>query len=398
MLLGPGWLVMLADVDAPSILTAMQSGYYTGLAMVPWLLVLTIPLYFIQELTIRAALGSGKGMGSLLREVYGSGIAAFSLISMLIIDGAAYLGEYAAISTIGLLFGVPVVISVILTLIFHTSIILMGGSYKKVENVLLAVSAFILVYLLAFAVVPINAPYIYSAFIYMFQPISYLNTSYIELLAANVGAVIMPWMLYYQQSAIVDKGLTREHYTHERFETAMGAIISEALMIGSLLVGFWLRIRGGLVNNFQSALLSIDKVINPYWFMVAAIGMVAAALLAIFVISLGFSYGLSEYFGWTAGLRWKPYEAKGFYIFYAIEIIPAALIILFARELANLILGIMIFNAIALAIPTYLLIHITSRKEIIGRYAISKARAVALYVVTTLMVISGIYGIITSLY
>ncbi|WP_243680389.1 hypothetical protein [Vulcanisaeta souniana] len=64
VLLGPGWLTMLADVDAPSILTAMQSGYYTGgLAMVPWLILLTIPLYFIQELTIRAALGSGKGMG-----------------------------------------------------------------------------------------------------------------------------------------------------------------------------------------------------------------------------------------------------------------------------------------------------------------------------------------------
>ncbi len=89
VLLGPGWLTMLADVDAPSILTAMQSGYYTGgLAMIPWLILLTIPLYFIQELTIRAALGSGKGMGgTLLREVYGNKAAAASLIAMLIIDG-----------------------------------------------------------------------------------------------------------------------------------------------------------------------------------------------------------------------------------------------------------------------------------------------------------------------
>lgn len=185
--------------------------------------------------------------GALLREVYGDKAAAVSLIAMLIIDGAAYVGEYAAISAIGLLFGgVPVVISVILVLVFHTVIILMGGSYKRVENVLLAISAFILVYLVAFAVVPIKAQEIYGALLSIFLPSSYSNSLYLTLLAANIGAVIMPWMLYYQQSAIIDKGLRREHYIHERFETVMGAVISETLMIGSLLVGYWLRVKVGL--------------------------------------------------------------------------------------------------------------------------------------------------------
>ncbi len=397
VLLGPGWLTMLADVDAPSILTAMQSGYYTGLAMVPWLLLLTIPLYFIQELTIRAALGSGRGMGTLLKEVYGNGVAAISLIAMLVIDGAAYVGEYAAIAAIGLLFGIPVIISVLLVLVFHTAVILMGGSYKRVENTLLLISAFILVYVIAFAVIPVRTQELYLAFTSMFTLNSYLNSWYIILLAANIGAVIMPWMLYYQQSAIVDKGLRREHYVHERFETAMGAIISEILMVASLLVGYWLRIRGGLVDGFQSALLSISRVISPYWFIAAAIGMVAAALLAIFVISLGFAYGLSEYFGWPTGLSRRLCEAKGFYVFYAVEVIPAALIIIFTKELANLILGIMVFNAIALAIPVYLLIHVTSRKEVVGDYAISRVRTLALYVITTLIIISGIYAMVRSL-
>ncbi len=393
ILLGPGWLVMLADVDAPSILTAMQSGYYTGLAMVPWLLLLTIPLYFIQELTIRAALGSGKGMGTILREVYGRGVAAVSLIAMLLIDGAAYVGEYAAIAAIGTLFGIPITISVILVLAFHTMVILMGGSYKRIENTLLVISAFILVYLAAFVIIPINSHGLYSAITLMTTPNSYTNTWYISLLTANIGAVIMPWMLYYQQSAIVDKGLRREHYTHERFETVMGAVISETLMVAGLLVGYWLRVREGLVDGFQSALLSINKVFGSYWFATAAIGMVAAALLAIFIISLGFAYGLSEYFGWPTGLSKRLYEAKGFYAFYAIEIIPAALIVLFARELTTLILNIMIFNSIALAIPTYLLIHIVSQRRIVGDYAISKVRALILYVVTTIMVAAGIYAI-----
>ncbi|MGC8606342.1 MAG: NRAMP family divalent metal transporter [Vulcanisaeta sp.] len=397
VLLGPGWLTMLADVDAPSILTAMQSGYYMGLAMVPWLILLIIPLYFIQELTIRAALGSGKGMGTLLKEVYGEKIVAISLIAMLIIDGAAYVSEYAAISAIGLLFGIPVFVSVILILTFHTAIILMGGSYKRVENILLIISAFILVYITAFAVVPVKPQETFDAFLSIFTPSSYINSLYVTLLAANIGAVVMPWMLYYQQSAIVDKGLRREHYTHERFETIMGAIISEVLMIGSLLVGYWLRIKGGVVDGFQSALLSIDKIISPYWFVVAAIGMIAAALLAIFVISLGFAYGLSEYFNWPSGLSKRMCEARGFYAFYVVEVVPAALIIIFMRDLVNLILGIMVFNAIALAIPTYLLISLVSRKDVVGEYAISRARTIVLYVVTTMLVVSGIYAAIMAI-
>ncbi|GAB6948222.1 divalent metal cation transporter [Vulcanisaeta sp. JCM 16161] len=396
VLLGPGWLTMLADVDAPSILTAMQSGYYTGLAMIPWLILLTIPLYFIQELTIRAALGSGKGMGTLLKEVYGNKAAAISLVAMLIIDGAAYVGEYAAISAIGLLFGVPVIISVILVLAFHTAIILMGGSYKRVENVLLAISAFILVYLIAFAVIPVKPQEVYGALLSIFLPSSYSNPLYVTLLAANIGAVIMPWMLYYQQSAIVDKGLRREHYIHERFETAMGAVISETLMIGSLLVGYWLKVKGGVVDGFQSALLSINRVVSPYWFVVAAVGMIAAALLAIFIISLGFAYGLSEYFNWPAGLSRRMCEARGFYVFYVVEVVPAALIILFMRDLANLILGIMVFNAIALAIPTYLLIGLVSRRDVVGDYAIGRVRAITLYVVTTALIAAGAYAIVAS--
>ncbi len=396
-MVGPGWLVMLADVDAPSILTAMQSGYYLGYAMIPWLLILTIPLYFIQELTIRAALGSGKGMGELLKESYGAPIAFLSLIAMLLIDGAAYIGEYASIAAIGIIFGIPVVVSIALTLVFHTGIIAVGGSYKRVENTLIAVSAFILIYLVAFAVIPIGIHGLTQSFINILIPSTYYDSEYVALLTANVGAVIMPWMLYYQQSAIVDKGLRREHYTHERFETAMGAVMSEALMVSALIVGYWLRVKGGYVDGFQEALLSIYKLISPYWFIAASIGMAAAALLAIFVISMGFAYGLSEHFGWARGFSRSPREAWRFYLFYAVEIVPAALIVLFMRNLTNLILDIMIFNSLALSIPLILLIRVTSRKDLVGEYAIGRARAIALYVVAALIVGIGLYTALTSL-
>jgi Mn2+/Fe2+ NRAMP family transporter len=98
---------------------------------------------------------------------------------------------------------------------------------------------------------------------------------------------------------------------------------------------------------------------------------------------MGFAYGLSEYFNWPTGFSKRPGEALGFYVFFIIEVVPAALVVLFTRKLADLVLDIMVFNSIALAIPSYLLIHVVSRKDIVGRYAIGRARALVLYIVTT---------------
>lgn len=395
-ILGPGWLVMLADVDAPSILTAMQSGYYLGYLMIPWLIVLTIPLYLIQELTIRLAIGSGKGLGKVIKDVYGKWVALFSLLFAMVVDGVAYIGEYASIAAVGELYGIPVLVSVIAVVVFHTLIIALGGSYKRVENVLLALSAFILVYLMAFVAVGINVHALSQSLMELTNPGLYLGSNYLYLLAANVGAVIMPWMLYYQGSAIVDKGLKPRHYTHERFETAVGSIISEVLMIAALIIGFTLRMHSGSVDGFQSALRSIGRVMGDAWFYAASIGMVAAALLAIFVISMGFSYGLGEYLDSRVGFRYRPKDAKAFYLFFALEIIPAAIVILEAPHLVQLILNVMVFNSVALLVPLILLIRLTSRRDIVGKYSIGRARATVFYILSILVAGLGIYAILGS--
>jgi Mn2+/Fe2+ NRAMP family transporter len=396
-ILGPGWLVMLADVDAPSILTAMQSGYSLGYLMVPWLILLTIPLYLVQELTIRLAIGSGKGLGEVIKDVYGKWIALASLVLMMAIDGAAYIGEYASIAAVGRLFGIPVAVSILAVLVFHTVVIMLGGSYKRVENILLATSAFILVYLAAFIIIGINPHALYQSLTRIINPRLYGDEDYVLLLSANVGAVIMPWMLYYQGSAIVDKGLKPQHYTHERFETAVGSVVSEALMVAGVVVGFALRINNGDLYGFQSALMSIKMIMGAAWLYVASVGMVAAALLAIFVISMGFSYGLSEYLGSKAGFRYRLRDAKLFYAFFAVEVIPAALIVLVTPNLAQVILDVMVFNSIALAMPLVLLIDLTRRRDVVGRYAIGGLRAVVLYILTALILGLGAYAIIGAL-
>lgn len=390
--MGPGWIVMLADVDAPSILTAMQSGYYLGYLMIPWLILITIPLYFIQELTIRLAIGSGKGIGEVLKERYGELVALASLAAMVVIDGAAYIGEYSAIAAVGLMLGMPVAVSILLAITLHSLIIAFSGRYRAVENMLLAISALILVYLAAFAVFRLDYGGVAQAFSAMFSPKTY-SPGYVTLLAANIGAAVMPWMLYYQSSAIVDKGLKPQHYTHERFETAIGAIVSEVLMIAGVIVGYVIRARGGDVDGFESALKSIMGIMGAGWFYAASIGLIAAALLAIFVISMGFAYGFGEFLG-RSGFRNRFSSAKEFYIFYLIEVVPAAVIVLASPDLARLIIDIMVFNSIALAIPLILLVKLTSDRGIVGGFAIGKARACVLYALALIVLALGIYAIV----
>ncbi|MGC9135444.1 NRAMP family divalent metal transporter [Caldivirga sp.] len=395
-ILGPGWLVMLADVDAPSLLTAMQSGYYLSYLMIPWLILLIIPLYFTQELTIRLALGSGRGIGEIIKDRYGKRVALSSLLLMMLIDGAAYLGEYASIAAVGLTLGIPVVASILIILTLHTVIILFNGSYRRIENILLSLSALILVYLAAFAIIGINPNTLYEATELMFNPITYTNISYTGLLAANIGAAVMPWMLYYQSSAIVDKGLKPNHYTHERFETAIGAVISELLMVAGVLIGYELRVRGGSVDGFLNALSSIRVVMGNSWFYAASVGLIAAATLAVFVISMGFAYGLGEYLGEPSGFRHRFRDAKSFYLFYLVEVVPAALLVLLSSNLAKIIIDVMVFNSIALSVPLMLLIRLTSDSRLVGAYSIGKVRAIILYTVTVLILALGIYAALST--
>ncbi|MGC8569869.1 MAG: NRAMP family divalent metal transporter [Caldivirga sp.] len=395
-ILGPGWLVMLADVDAPSLLTAMQSGYYLSYLMIPWLILLIIPLYFTQELTIRLALGSGRGIGEIIKDRYGKRVALSSLLLMMLIDGAAYLGEYASVAAVGLTLGIPVVASILIILTLHTVIILFNGSYRRIENILLSLSALILVYLAAFAIIGINPNTLYEATELMFNPITYTNISYTGLLAANIGAAVMPWMLYYQSSAIVDKGLKPNHYTHERFETAIGAVISELLMVAGVLIGYELRVRGGSVDGFLNALSSIRVVMGNFWFYAASVGLIAAATLAVFVISMGFAYGLGEYLGEPSGFRHRFRDAKSFYLFYLVEVVPAALLVLLSSNLAKIIIDVMVFNSIALSVPLMLLIRLTSDSRLVGAYSIGKVRAIILYTVTVLILALGIYAALST--
>ncbi|MDE3207256.1 MAG: divalent metal cation transporter, partial [Pseudomonadota bacterium] len=228
--IGPGLVVMLADTDAGSIITAAQSGARWGYKLLLLQLILIPVLYLAQELTLRLGLVTGRGHGELIREKFGVGWAWLSVTTLMLACIGALVTEMTGIAGAGLLFGVPQWVSMLLTVSFLL-VMVWTGSYLAIERIAILFGMFELVFIgVAWYAHPKLA-----AMVHGFVQLPLNNSHYLYLAAANIGAVIMPWMIFYQQSAVLDKGLTAEDLTWARLDTALGAVVTQVIMAAVLI-------------------------------------------------------------------------------------------------------------------------------------------------------------------
>ncbi|MBU2718460.1 divalent metal cation transporter, partial [Acidithiobacillus ferridurans] len=210
--LGPGLVVMLADTDVGSIITAAQSGAQWGFKLLLLQFVLMPILYIVQELTVRLGIFTGKGHGELISETFGKGWAYLSVAGLSVATTGALLTEFSGVAGVSHLYGLPRWVGVTLAAATLLTIV-WTGSYRRVERIALIMGLFELVF---FGIAWASHPSIHEILDGLLHaPIT--NDHYMMLVAANIGAVIMPWMVFYQQSAVADKGLHPEHYRHARW-------------------------------------------------------------------------------------------------------------------------------------------------------------------------------------
>jgi manganese transport protein len=344
---GPAWLVMIADVDAASILTALASGASYRYEFIWFLLILTIPLFFIQEAAGRIGAVSGKGLGQLARERFPRRLASTAAISMAFGDVATYVAEYAGIA-LGLgLFGVPPLVSLPIAFLVHIALVA-RGPYVWVERVLIGISAGVVVSLAVVALHRGLLPYPLLA-------VS-ISPSFFLLLAANAGAVVMPFMLFFQSSATAVK---RTSLSISRQSTLLGAVVSEALMVIVVVIGA--DIGGAFTfasgSGFSAALTA---GLGQYATYALGAGLVAAAFLALVVISLGSAWGVTEALG---------LPQKSVIWIYAAESLPAVFIPLLFPQLVTLILALMVALVFVLIVPGVFLGTLASDTRIMGANA-----------------------------
>jgi NRAMP (natural resistance-associated macrophage protein)-like metal ion transporter len=388
--LGPAWVVMLADVDAPSVLTAAQAGTQFGYALLLPLMLLIPILYLVQEMTARLGVVTGMGHAELLRERYGFGWAAAAVVSMAGIDLLAYVAEFAGIVLGASILGVPAWLAVGFALAFHTLTVL-TASYRRFEQIALALSLALFTFvILAFTVHPNPAAMLGG--LSLAQPVQ--NRSYLDLVVATIGAVIMPWMLFYQQAATVDKGLGVRDLRAARTETLIGAIASELLMAAVVIASA--AAMGSHVTGVPQGLADLPaglaRLATGVPAVLIAVGMVGAGLLAAVVISLSSAWAWAELFRWPHSLNLSVRRAPFFYGLYLLEVVPAALVALLARDLVTLIIDAMILNVVVLAIPLAFLVRLSGDRAVLGPLANGPVRTAIAWGVTLGLLAMGTWS------
>lgn len=391
--IGPAWIVMLADVDAASVLTAAKAGTDFGYAMLLPIFALVPILYLVQEMTARLAIGTGLGHAELIRERFGLRWGVVSVTSMVIVDLLAYVAEFAGIVLGASLIGIPAGPAVVAALVLHTVIVL-TGSYRRFEVATLVLSLALFAFVgLAFAAGPDPA-----AVLGGFSPIQpFDRPGYLDLVVATVGAVVMPWMLFYQQAATVEKRLGPEDLQAARWETFIGAIGSEVLM-AAIVIAAAAAVGTGVAGEAVAGGLALPAglavLAQGVPGVLIAIGMIGAGLLAAVVISLSSAWAWSELLHWPHSLNLSIRRAPGFYLLYLVEVVPAAIIALVAEDLVSVVIDAMILNVLVLVVPLTFLVRLSGDRALLGPLAASRRYSAVLWAMTAGLLALGLTSVI----
>jgi NRAMP (natural resistance-associated macrophage protein)-like metal ion transporter len=301
---GPGLIVAFADTEAGSVTIAATSGAQFGMKLVLLQLLLIVPLFVIQEMTVRLGTVSGRGHAALIRDRYGLGWAWVSLGTMLVTNFAALVTEFIGIAGAALIFGIPPAL-----LILAAATLLIGvafsGRYKRAEYFALALCLLELLFIpAAFAAHPSLSSIVHDGILGS-QPLG--NRDYLILVAGNIGAVIMPWMIFYQQSATVDKALKPDDMPLARADTAIGAVFTQLIMIAIIVTtAATLFVNHQQVQDAAHAALALVPLTGAHWAGVAfGAGLLGAAMIGALVVSLATAWAFGEAFRWPCSLNFS---------------------------------------------------------------------------------------------
>ena len=326
ILMGPGIITSNVDNDAGGITTYSLAGAEYGLKLVWSLIPIMIALIVIQEMCARMGVVTGKGLSDLIREKFGAKITFYLVIGVFLTNMGNVLSEFAGVAAGWEVFGVNKFISVPISA-FLVWLMVVKGSYKSVEKVFLIACVFYISYIITGVIVKPDWGNVFDQFLHprlSFQP------SEMTMLIGVVGTTIAPWMQFYLQASIVEKGIKTEDYKFARFDVVFGAIAVHIVAFFIILVCAETLFKHGVkIETAKDAALSLAPLAGKYCTYLFAAGLINASLFAASILPLSTTYLICEGLGWEVGIDKKFVEAPQFYGFYSLIIFLGAGIILF---------------------------------------------------------------------
>jgi len=391
---GPGVIVMVADNDAGGITTYTATGAQYGYHLL-WFLVLLGPVcYLVQEMTVRLGAVTKRGHAEAIFDSFGSFWGWFSLLDLILTDWLTMITEFIGMTAAMSIFGVPAWITVLACWILMGSMI-MTGRYWTWEKIALVICIGNLIYIPAAIMVhPSVSDIVRNSVIPNLPPGGFTNDLFF-LLMANIGTTIAPWMLFFQQSSVVDKGLQEKDIKFGKWDTAIGALLTVIVAEGLIIVCGKLLLGQPIESAAQAASTIMPS--NSYVGTIIAIGLFDAGFLGAICISLASSWAFGEIFGWAHSLNHKVKEAPWFYAYYFFDLLLAGTVVLIPNApLVLITLFVQVIATTLLPPALVFLILLLNNKKTMGDLVNTQLQNfLNISIVVVIVVLSTMYGLST---
>jgi NRAMP (natural resistance-associated macrophage protein)-like metal ion transporter len=367
---GPGFITANVDNDAGGILTYSSAGAQFGHLLLWTMIPITISLIVVQEMCARMGADTGKGLSDLIREEFGLRITFLMMLGILITNFGNVVTEFIGIATSLELFGLPRLYTVPICGVI-VWLIVVKGQYKTVEKVFLAASFFYITYIVAGVLARPAWIAAVMATVKPPDPRAFRDQAYLYMVIGVVGTTIAPWMQFYLQSSIVEKGVTRRQYKASMLDVVTGCIFTDVVawfIIVGCAATLWVH---GFrdIRYAADAAAALKPLAGQYAYILFAVGLFNASLFAASILPLSTAYTVCEGLGFESGVGKKFGEAPAFYWLYtALIVAGGAVVMIPGLPLVKIAVLSQVVNGVVLPFVLIFMLLLINKKELMGEY------------------------------
>jgi Mn2+/Fe2+ NRAMP family transporter len=364
--LGPGFITAVVDNDSGGIYTYSAAGAKYGYLPLWTLLPITVVLIITQEMCSRMGAVTGKGLSDLIREEFGLRLTFLMMTLLVLANMTNVMAEFAGIASSLELFHISRYISVPLAAL-AVWFLVVKGNYRSVEKIFLFACVFYVTYVISGFLVK---PDWKEAAIYSVKPVLMLDSGYLYMLIGMVGTTIAPWMQFYLQAAVVEKGITAKEYAKSRIEVIVGCMMTSviAFFIIVACAGAIYSVRPRDIQDASEAALGL-RPFGEYAFLLFSAGLFNASIFAACILPLSTAYSVCEGLGFEAGVNKRMSEAPIFYFLYTLLIVVGAGVVLIPGfPLVRMILLSQVLNGVLLPFVLIFMILLINRQDLMGEW------------------------------
>src|SRR5438094_1216344 len=385
---GPGFITANVDNDANGIVTYSQAGAQFGYKLLWTMIPVTLALIVVQEISARMGAVTGKGLSDLIREEFGFRITFFMMLAILFINFGNILGEFAGIAGSLELFSVSRYISVPICAVI-VWLLVVKGQYKSVEKIVFVASFIYITYV--FAGILAKPDWIKAAIHTVKPPGRELfQHDYLFMTITVIGTTIAPWMQFYLQSSVVEKGVTRRQYKASQLDVISGCIFTDVVAWFIIVACAATLFAHGIheINYAKDAAEALHPLAGDYAYILFAVGLFNASLFAASILPLSTAYTVCEGLGFESGVGRRFGEAPLFYWLYTLLIVAGGAVVLIpGLPLVKIAVLSQVVNGVVLPFVLIFMLLLINKKELMGEYINTRSFNVIAWGTTVIMII-----------